>query len=90
MCKEAKILRAFALSRHRAYVLKDRLTQRRAQAVTKILRVCDHFKDAKATGWISQIRVQLLEILPSEDSKFKSMREDILNILYSKEPNTSQ
>lgn len=81
MCQEAKILRNYALGRHKAYVVKNCLDQRRAQAIVKIMKVCDHFKNAKATGWINQIKTEILAILPSEESKFKDQRADIIHLL---------
>lgn len=81
MCKEAAILRKYAIARHKAYVIKDKLDMKRAKAVIKIIRVCDHFKNAKATGWISQIKSEVLSILPSEDSKFGSQRKEIITLL---------
>lgn len=77
----SKKLRAFALARHKAYVINDRLNQPRAKAIAKILRVCDHFQNAMQDGWISQIKNDLLAILPSEEGKFRNQRADILNIL---------
>ena len=81
MCKEAEILRKYAIARHKAYVIKDKLDMKRAKAVIKIIRVCDHFKNAKATGWISQIKNEILAILPAEDSKYGNQRQEIIFLL---------
>ena len=45
----AKKLKSYAIARHHAYVSKDRLDQPKAQAVTHIIRVCDHFKAVSYT-----------------------------------------
>jgi hypothetical protein len=79
----AKKLRSYAIARHHAYVAKDRLDQAKAQAVSHIIRVCDHFKEAKQNGWINQIREDVLKILPSEEGKFRDMRIEILSIMYA-------
>ncbi len=81
MAKESEALRAYAIARHKAYVMKDRLDQRRAQAIAKILKVADHFRDAKATGWIHQIKSEILAILPSEEGRFSKQRAEILELI---------
>lgn len=77
----AKRLRSYATARHKAYVVKDCLTQTRAKAIAKILKVSDHFREAKANGWIGQIKTDILAILPREDGKFKDMRAEILDLI---------
>ena len=79
----AQKLRSYAIARHKAYVIKDRLDTKRAAAVAKIIRVADHFKEAKQNGWIGQIRAEVLAILPSEEGKFRELRKEIINLLYS-------
>lgn len=83
----AKKLKSYAIARHHAYVSKDRLDQPKAQAVAHIIRVCDHFKEAKQNGWINQIREDVLKILPSEEGKFQDLRTEILSIMYARESN---
>ena len=78
----ARKLRGYALARHKAYLIKERLTTKRAQAIAKIIRVADHFKEAKENGWVGQIRVEVLAILPSAEGKYKEMRADILELIY--------
>lgn len=77
----AKRLRAFAIARHKAYLMKDRLNQSRAASVANILRVCDHFQNAMQDGWVKQIKSDILTLLPSEEGKFKNQRAEILNLL---------
>lgn len=79
----AQKLRSYAIARHKAYVIKDRLDTKRAAAVAKIIRVADHFKEAKQNGWIGQIRAEVLAILPREEGKFKELRREIINLLHS-------
>lgn len=78
----AQKLRSYAIARHKAYVIKDRLDTKRAAAVAKIIRVADHFKEAKQNGWIGQIRAEVLAILPSEEGKFRDLRKEILEVIY--------
>jgi hypothetical protein len=81
MCQEAKTLRSYAIARHKAYVIMDRLDDKRVKAITKILKVTDHFREAKATGWIHQIKSEVLAILPSEEGRFSKQRAEILDLL---------
>ena len=78
----AQKLRAYAVARHKAYVIKDRLDTKRAAAVSKIIRVADHFREAKQNGWIGQIRAEVLAILPSAEGKFRELRKEILEVIY--------
>lgn len=84
--KSAKRLKKYATQRQRCYVIKKCMTESRAKAISRIIQVTDHFSNAKVDGWISQIKNEILAILPSEEGKFKNMRQEILNILNTQNP----
>lgn len=77
----ASRLKAFAKGRETAYRVHSKLTPEKVVSITRILQRCEYFRDAKATSWISQIKSDILLILPSEDSGLKKTREEILNII---------
>jgi len=81
MAQEAAKIKAFATGRQKAYLHKDRMNQERARSITHILKVADHFRDSEKTGWIHQIKEDILSILPSEEGRFKKQRASMLELI---------
>jgi hypothetical protein len=77
-------LKKFAKSRERAYLQYGCFTMARAKAVTRIIQVADfnsRSSDQVQLRAVTQVESQIREILPGEDSRYKSMRGQMLTLL---------
>ena len=77
----ARLLISYAKNRKSAYKAYGLLDATKEKAVAKILEVCPFFMKSHKSGWVKQIRDEIIELLPDEESKDSHWREKILTIL---------
>lgn len=78
------ILKSFAKNREKALILSGFLTGAKAAAVTKILKVADHFSkksEALQLKAVKSVEAEIRLLLPHENSRLQYLREKILSLL---------
>jgi len=86
-------LKKFAKSRNTAYLQHGRLTDERAKAITRINQVAEYFSqkpEQVQLRAVTQVEAEIRTLLPSEDSRFKSIREKMLTLLSDSHQTTKQ
>lgn len=72
---------AFVKCQKRAFKEFGLWDDAKEKAGEKVLRVCGFFMKTPKTGWIQQIKEEVLELLPSEENEAKKeLRSKILNL----------
>lgn len=77
-------LEKYAKSREAAYSTMNRLTTERAKAVSKIRQIANFFSNKPADKQLMAIKnceYELLTLLPAEKSRFKTLRNNILELI---------
>lgn len=75
---------SYAKGRERALRSKGVFSVAKAKAVTKIMQVADYCSNMKAEqqlAFVKSIEQPILQLIPGEESRFKKLRSEILNLL---------
>jgi hypothetical protein len=82
MKKPAQILIAYARQQRKAFKAFGLWDKQKEKAAQRILEVSQFFLRSEKTGWIHQIRQEVLELLPAEENEpKKELREKILILI---------
>ncbi|AWW32408.1 hypothetical protein DN752_20935 [Echinicola strongylocentroti] len=82
--KVADTLTRFANARERAYRASGSLSMAKANAIHKVKNVAAYFSEKSETVQlkaVKQIEGELMLIIPHEQSRFKGLRENIINLI---------
>jgi hypothetical protein len=77
-------IKKIATAREKAYRLTKTLNGKRAKAISILLKLADFYKNAPEKVQMKTIRSfenELMAIIPDEKSRYKNMRNNILNII---------
>jgi hypothetical protein len=77
-------LTEFAKSRETAYKATGRLSMTRAKAVSRIRQMADYFSSQPTKNQLIAVRqceTEIKTLLPSEQSRFQTMRTKILTLI---------
>lgn len=82
MKRPAQILIAYARRQKKAFQAFGLWDKRKERAAKRILEVSQFFLNTEKTGWVHQIRQEVLELLPAEENEpKKELREQILFLI---------
>ncbi len=80
----AQKLIQFAKSREKALIISKRLDMTRAKAMTKIKTQAGHistYHPLRQLRYVPQIEQEILVLLPHEESRFTTLRREMLDLL---------
>jgi hypothetical protein len=82
--KTLERIRKYAKARERAYRLGGFLTQKRAKAISEILKKSDYYSQRSELVQLKavvQLEDEICALLPHEESRFQKLRTEILEII---------